>query len=115
MQEIDYAIEKEKSMVVIDGINYLAVDEVCGLLDVKPATIYAYVSRGVLQSYKQGIKRQRLYREDEIHRLLIIRPPEQTAKPVTSQPTQPLLPPESATISQASSPLPDASAWIAER
>jgi excisionase family DNA binding protein len=52
-------------MVVIDGVNYLTVDEVCRLLDVKPATIYAYVSRGVLRSYKQGIKRQRLYRDDD--------------------------------------------------
>ena len=61
-------------MVQIDGINYLTVDEACALLGVKAATIYAYVSRGVLRSYKQGIKRQRLYREDEVTALLTVQP-----------------------------------------
>ena len=102
-------------MVVIDGVNYLTVEEVCGLLDVKPATIYAYVSRGVLHSYKQGIKRQRLYREDEIQRLLVIRPPEQMDKLVDSQPVPAAPMPDPEPVSQVPSPLPDASAWIAER
>ena len=61
-------------MVEISGVRYLTVDEVCALLQVKRETIYAYVSRGVLRSYKQGIKRQRLYREDEVIALLSIQP-----------------------------------------
>lgn len=63
-------------MLVVDGINYLTVAETCALLEVKPATIYAYVSRGVLRSYKQGIKRQRLYRQDEVQALLAVQPGE---------------------------------------
>lgn len=100
-------------MVVIDGVSYLTVEEVCRLLDVKPATIYAYVSRGVLRSYKQGIKRQRLYRQDEIERLLVIRPPEADAKPPQPQSHQP--PPQPEPIPSTRDHLPDASTWIAER
>src|SRR5215218_7324443 len=61
-------------MIELDGTRFLTIDEVCSRLGVKPATIYAYVSRGVLRSYKQGIKRQRLYREDEVTALLELRP-----------------------------------------
>ncbi len=40
----------------------------------KRATLYAYVSRGILPSYRQGIKRQRLYRRAEIEALLRLAP-----------------------------------------
>jgi citrate synthase len=56
-------------MVVVDGEEYLTVDEAASLMGVKPATLYAYVSRGILRSYRQGIKRQRLYRRAEIEQL----------------------------------------------
>ena len=62
------------AMVVLDGEEYLTVDEAAGRLGVKPATLYAYVSRGVLKSYRQGIKRQRLYRRTEIESLLRLAP-----------------------------------------
>ena len=61
-------------MVVLDGEEYLTVDEAASLLGVKPATLYAYVSRGVLTSYRQGIKRQRLYRRAEVEGLLRLAP-----------------------------------------
>jgi len=61
-------------MVVLDGEEFLTVDEAARLLGVKPATLYAYVSRGVLRSYRQGIKRQRLYRRSEIESLLRLAP-----------------------------------------
>ena len=61
-------------MVVLDGEEFLTVDEAADLLGVKRATLYAYVSRGVLRSYRQGIKRQRLYRRSEIDRLLRLAP-----------------------------------------
>ena len=54
---------------IVDGEEYLTVDEAARLLDVKPATLYAYVSRGVLRSYRQGMKRQRLYRRVEVEAL----------------------------------------------
>ena len=61
-------------MVRIDGEEYLTVDEAARLMSVKPATLYAYVSRGVLRSYRQGIKRARLYRRSEIESLLHVAP-----------------------------------------
>jgi excisionase family DNA binding protein len=59
-------------MVVIAGEEYLTVDEAAERLGVKPATLYAYVSRGVLRSYRQGRQRQRLYRRVDV--LLRLRP-----------------------------------------
>lgn len=54
--------------------EYVTAQEACALLGVKPATLYAYVSRGVLQSYRQGIRRRRLYRREEIEHLIALRP-----------------------------------------
>jgi citrate synthase len=61
-------------MVVVDGEEYLTVDEAARRLAVKRATLYAYVSRGVLKSYRRGIKRQRLYRRTEVEALLRLAP-----------------------------------------
>ncbi len=61
-------------MIVLDGENYLDGDEASSLLGVKLSTLYAYVSRGILRSYKQGIKRQRLYKQTELEALLQLRP-----------------------------------------
>jgi citrate synthase len=61
-------------MIVLDGEEYLTVEEAAGLLEIKPATLYAYVSRGVLKSYRQGIKRQRLYRRVDVEALLRVAP-----------------------------------------
>jgi citrate synthase len=61
-------------MVVIEGAEYLTGDEAAGLLGVKRETLYAYVSRGMLKSYRQGIKRQRLYRRAEIEALVRLAP-----------------------------------------
>jgi len=57
-------------VISVNGEEYLTVKEATRLLGVKPATLYAYVSRGVLRSYRQGIKRQRLYRRAEVEDLL---------------------------------------------
>jgi citrate synthase len=57
-------------MVILDGEEFLTVEEAAGLLGVKRETLYAYVSRGVLRSYRQGIKRQRLYRRSEVEALI---------------------------------------------
>ena len=61
-------------MVEIQGEAYLSAAEACELLGVKPATLYAYVSRGVLRSYRQGIKRQRLYRRRDLQGVLRLAP-----------------------------------------
>ncbi len=63
-----------RAMIVIDGEEYLTGDEAAGLLGVKRETLYAYVSRGMLKSYRQGIKRQRLYRRDEVEALVRLAP-----------------------------------------
>ena len=36
-----------------DG-DFVSAQQACELLGVKPATLYAYVSRGLLQSYRPG-------------------------------------------------------------
>ncbi len=46
-------------MIELNGENYLDGHEASHLLGVKLSTLYTYVSRGVLRSYKQGIKRKR--------------------------------------------------------
>ncbi|HVB71992.1 MAG TPA: helix-turn-helix domain-containing protein [Ktedonobacteraceae bacterium] len=61
-------------MIELEGERYLDGDEASSLLGVKMSTLYAYVSRGILKSYKQGIKRQRLYKQAELEALLRLRP-----------------------------------------
>jgi excisionase family DNA binding protein len=61
-------------MIELEGENYLDGEEASRLLGVKISTLYAYVSRGILKSYKQGIKRQRLYKQAELEGLLRLRP-----------------------------------------
>ena len=61
-------------MIELNGENYLNGPEACHLLGVKLSTLYAYVSRGIVKSYKQGIKRQRLYKQAELEALLQLRP-----------------------------------------
>ena len=61
-------------MQIIDDVEYLEVDEAAVLLGVKKATIYAYVSRGVLDSFRQGVGRKRLYRRAAIEALREARP-----------------------------------------
>lgn len=60
--------------IVVDGEEYLTGDDAARALGVKPATLYAYVSRGILKSYRQGMKRQRLYRRAEIEALVRLGP-----------------------------------------
>ena len=67
-------------MQTIDDVEYLEVDEAAALLGVKKATIYAYVSRGVLGSFRQGIGRKRLYRRAAIEALREARPSDQPAR-----------------------------------
>ncbi|HLG75835.1 MAG TPA: helix-turn-helix domain-containing protein [Ktedonobacteraceae bacterium] len=61
-------------MIELHGENYLDGHEASQLLGVKVSTLYTYVSRGILKSYKQGIKRQRLYKQAEVEALLLLRP-----------------------------------------
>ena len=61
-------------MATLDGEEFLTADEAGELLGVKPATLYAYVSRGVLSSFRQGIRRRRLYRRQDVESLLAVRP-----------------------------------------
>jgi len=61
-------------MIVIGSEEYLTGEEAARLLGIKRATLYAYVSRGLLRSYRQGIKRQRLYRRIDIDGLLRLSP-----------------------------------------
>jgi excisionase family DNA binding protein len=71
-----------EAMVKLDGEEYLTVDEAARLMGVKPATLYAYVSRGILRSYRQGIRRQRLYRRAEIEALTRVTPSAREERPL---------------------------------
>ena len=64
----------DKPVIVVGGEEYLDSEEAARLLAVKRATLYAYVSRGLLRSYRQGIKRQRLYRQADVERLMELTP-----------------------------------------
>jgi citrate synthase len=68
-------------MIELNGENYLDGHEASHLLGVKLSTLYTYVSRGVLKSYKQGIKRQRLYKQAELEALLRLRPSDNPEPP----------------------------------
>jgi len=63
-----------EAMVEIHGEQYLNADEASEQLGIKLATLYAYVSRGALKSYRQGIKRQRLYRRRDVQQLIDLHP-----------------------------------------
>lgn len=60
-------------MVSIQGEDYYTAEEACAVLGVKLATLYSYVNRGLVISYRQTIRRHRLYRRDEIDALLDVR------------------------------------------
>ena len=73
-------------MIVMEGEEFLTAQEACTLLGIKAASLYAYVSRGLLPSYRQGIKRTRLYRRDDVERLTRLRGPDETTPPTTGAP-----------------------------
>src|SRR5579871_715009 len=81
-------------MIDIHGELYLDVHEAAERLGVKPETLYAYVSRGRLRSFRRGVGRGRLYRKDEIDALLTLQP----SSPASSSAT----PPTAGEASQAS-------------
>lgn len=68
-------------MITIDGVEYLDGEEAAALLGVKKTTLYAYVSRGVLESFRQAVGRKRLYRRDVIEHLREVRPSDEPAAP----------------------------------
>ncbi|QIS03968.1 excisionase [Nocardia brasiliensis] len=49
--------------------RYLSTAEVASRLEIKPATVYAYVSRGLLTKLPAADRRGSLFREDEVARL----------------------------------------------
>ncbi len=100
MISLDDALARYSLGIVLNlhGEEYLTAGEACALLGVKAATLYAYVSRGLLPSYRQGIRRRRLYKRSDVERLLELRPSTMPAA----------LPPRPA----ASSELPRAEEWI---
>lgn len=61
-------------MLSMQGEEYYTAQEACQALGVKLATLYSYVNRGLITSYRQGIRRHRLYRRSEIDALLDVTP-----------------------------------------
>ena len=54
--------------------EYVTADVAAAILGVKLPTLYAYVSRGIVRSYRRGIRRARLYRRAELEELVRLRP-----------------------------------------
>ncbi|MCU0513848.1 MAG: citrate synthase family protein [Anaerolineae bacterium] len=50
--------------------RYLTAQEAAAALDISPATLYAYVSRGLIRSETAGNRRQRRYYAEDIDKLL---------------------------------------------
>lgn len=70
-------MEADSASVEHDGLGeFYTAEEACAVLGVKLATLYSYVNRGLLTSYRQNIRRQRLYRRAEVDALLAITPVE---------------------------------------
>jgi citrate synthase len=86
----------------IDDVEYLDVDEAAALLGVKKATLYAYVSRGVVSSFRQGVGRKRLYQRAAIEALREVRP---STAPAPARPKDDV---------QRDVTLPDAASWAGE-
>jgi len=72
-------------MIFMDGEEFLTAREACTALGIKAATLYAYVSRGLLRSYRQGIKRARLYRRAEVDELTRLRGPDERDEVASEQ------------------------------
>lgn len=72
-------------MIFMDGEEFLTASEACKALGIKAATLYAYVSRGLLNSYRQGIKRARLYRRAEVEELTRLRGPDERDETASGQ------------------------------
>ena len=52
-------------------VNLIDTAAACALLGIKPASLYAYVSRGLVRSVRTGGRKQRFYVEDDVRRLAI--------------------------------------------
>src|SRR5437588_9462571 len=100
-------------MIEIEGNRYLEADEAAERLGVKPETLYAYVSRGRLRSFRRAVGRGRLYLEPEIERLLALLPARARGRTGTAATPAPRS--DAVRQSEAASTLPDADAWAAER
>ncbi|HLZ73333.1 MAG TPA: helix-turn-helix domain-containing protein [Dehalococcoidia bacterium] len=108
-------------MIDIHGELYLDVHEAAASLGVKPETLYAYVSRGRLRSFRRGIGRNRLYRKAEIDALLTLQPSSPSAPP-SPAPAPTAETPAAAEASEAEPPVPPdqggfprADRWATER
>jgi excisionase family DNA binding protein len=95
-------------MIELEGEKYLDGDEASNLLGVKMSTLYTYVSRGILKSYKQGIKRQRLYKQAELEALLRLRPSDTPSPVSTAKPS----PEETSSSNKAHTEIPLAEDWV---
>jgi excisionase family DNA binding protein len=100
-------------MQEIEGEIYLTGDEATALLGVKRATLYAYVSRGVLRSYRKGVGRERLYRRADVEALLTVRADTPSPRQVTEAPA-PYTAPSADDRTLRDVSLPNADTWAGD-
>lgn len=111
-------------MQVIDGVEYLDGDEAVALLGVKKATLYAYVSRGLLSSFRQTVGRKRLYRRGDIEHLCEVRPSDDATLAMPAMAATPMVVPTAPPVPIPPTidddgvlrdvTLPDAAIWVGE-
>jgi citrate synthase len=100
-------------MQEIEGETYVTGDEATAMLGVKRATLYAYVSRGVLRSYRKGVGRERLYRRADVEALLTVRADAPSPRQVAEAPPPYEAPPaDDRTLRDVS--LPNADTWAGD-
>lgn len=99
-------------MQEIDGESFVSAEEATARLGVKRATLYAYVSRGVLRSYRLGVGRQRLYRQADIEALLAVRADAPSPRQVAETPAQYPAPDDDGTMRDVS--LPSVDTWAGD-
>ncbi|GER87429.1 hypothetical protein KDW_15910 [Dictyobacter vulcani] len=75
-------------MIELNGEPYLDGHEASTFLGIKLSTLYTYVSRGVLKSYRQGMKKRRLYKQAELEALVRLRTSEDGAETVVNTVTE---------------------------
>ena len=61
-------------MIEINGVAFFSADEAASALGVKVATLYAYASRGLIRPYRQGTRRTRLYRREDVEAMRELEP-----------------------------------------
>jgi excisionase family DNA binding protein len=77
-------------VIKFDDEDYMTAEEAADALGVKVQTLYVYVSRGLISSYREGIRRRRLYKASDVARLARLAPARPRPRPPLAEDWIPL-------------------------